>query len=269
MQNLASSSIAAINEPWRTDLRNFKKLDDELNQYRKKNENLRSDPDSDGYDEDEQSAREEKLASEAILNLLKDEEKWLKHLISAADRVQSETKIELIGDVLENEYKDRSVLMFTEYKATQSKVINLLIKRYGKDSVVFINGDEMLDDLDYGDGVKRTARITRGEAADRFNEGTARFLVSTEAAGEGIDLQENCHSMIHIDLPWNPMRLHQRVGRLNRYGQKEQVEVITLRNPDTVEAGFGRSLTRKLSPLCLPSVALWMILRICIVSFWE
>lgn len=249
MQKLASSSIAAIKRALENRLANLKKLDDELNQYRKKNENLRSDPDSDGYDEDEQSAREEKLASEAILNLLKDEEKWLKHLISAADRVQSETKIELIGDVLENEYKDRSVLMFTEYKATQSKVINLLIKRYGKDSVVFINGDEMLDDLDYGDGVKRTERITRGEAADRFNEGTARFLVSTEAAGEGIDLQENCYSMIHIDLPWNPMRLHQRVGRLNRYGQKERVEVITLRNPDTVEARIWDKLNTKIESI--------------------
>ena len=249
MQKLASSSIAAIKRALENRLANLKKLDDELNQYRKKNENLRSDPDSDGYDEDEQSAQEEKLASEAVLNLLKDEEKWLKLLISAADRVQSETKIELIGEVLEHEYKDRSVLLFTEYKATQSKVINLLIKRYGKDTVVFINGDEMLDDLDYGDGVKRSVRITRGEAADRFNEGTARFLVSTEAAGEGIDLQEKCHSMIHIDLPWNPMRLHQRVGRLNRYGQKEQVEVITLRNPDTVEARIWDKLTSKIQSI--------------------
>lgn len=249
MQKLASSSIAAIKRALENRLANLKKLDDELNQYRKENENLRSDPDSDGYDEDEQSAREEKLASEAILNLIKDEEKWLRLLISAADRVQSETKIELIGEVLEHEYKDRSVLLFTEYKATQSKVINLLIKRYGKDSVVFINGDEMLEDLDYGDGVKRTVRITRGEAADRFNEGTARFLVSTEAAGEGIDLQENCYSMIHIDLPWNPMRLHQRVGRLNRYGQKEQVEVITLRNPDTVEARIWDKLNTKIESI--------------------
>jgi len=249
MQKLASSSIAAIKRALENRLANLKKLDDELNKYKKRNENLRSDPDSDGYDEDEQSAQDEKTASEAILNLIKDEEKWLKLLISAADSVQPETKIELIGDVLENEYKDRSVLMFTEYKATQSKVINLLIKRYGKDSVVFINGDEMLDDLDYGDGIKRTLRITRGEAADRFNEGTARFLVSTEAAGEGIDLQENCHSMIHIDLPWNPMRLHQRVGRLNRYGQKEQVEVITLRNPDTVEARIWDKLNTKIQSI--------------------
>ena len=249
MQKLASSSIAAIKRALENRLANLKKLDDRLNQYRNRNENLTSDPESDGYDEDEQSAQEEKLASEAILNLLKDEEKWLKLLISAADRVQSETKIELIGEVLEHEYKDRSVLLFTEYKATQSKVINLLIKRYGKDSVVFINGDEMLEDLDYGDGVKRTVRVTRGEAADRFNEGTARFLVSTEAAGEGIDLQENCHSMIHIDLPWNPMRLHQRVGRLNRYGQKEQVEVITLRNPDTVEARIWDKLNSKIQSI--------------------
>ena len=153
--------------------------------------------------------------------------------------------------MLEGEYKDKSVLLFTEYKATQSKVINLLIKRYGKDSVVFINGDEMLNDIDFGDGIKRIVRLTRGEAADRFNAGTARFLVSTEAAGEGIDLQENCHSMIHIDLPWNPMRLHQRVGRLNRYGQKEQVEVITLRNPDTVEARIWEKLNTKIESIML------------------
>jgi superfamily II DNA or RNA helicase len=251
MQKLASSSIAAIRRALENRLKNIKELDDKLNQRRKRNENLDSNQDSDGYDEDEQSAQEEKLASEAILNLLKDEEKWLKLLISSADKVQSETKIELIGEVLEHEYKDRSVLLFTEYKATQSKVINLLIKRYGKDLVVFINGDEMLEDLDYGDGVKRTVRITRGEAADRFNEGTARFLVSTEAAGEGIDLQENCHSMIHIDLPWNPMRLHQRVGRLNRYGQKEQVEVITLRNPDTVEARIWDKLNTKIESIMM------------------
>ena len=251
MQKLASSSIAAIRRALENRLKNIKELDDKLNQRRKRNENLANNHDSEGYDEDEQSAQEEKLAGEAILNLLKDEEKWLKLLISAADRVQSETKIELIGEVLEHEYKDRSVLLFTEYKATQSKVINLLIKRYGKESVVFINGDEMLDDLDYGDGVKRTVRITRGEAADRFNEGSARFLVSTEAAGEGIDLQENCHSMIHIDLPWNPMRLHQRVGRLNRYGQKQQVEVITLRNPDTVEARIWDKLNTKIQSIMM------------------
>ena len=81
------------------------------------------------------------------------------------------------------------------------------------------------------DGQTRTLQPNREDAADLFNEGRVRFLISTEAGGEGIDLQERCHSLVHVDLPWNPMRLHQRVGRLNRYGQKERVEVITLRNP--------------------------------------
>lgn len=249
MQKLASSSIAAIKRALENRLANLKKLDEMLNQQRKNTEFREADPDSEGFDDDERSAQDEKLASEAILNLIKDEEKWLNLLIEAADKVHSETKIELIGEVLEGEYKDKSVLLFTEYKATQSKVINLLIKRYGKDSVVFINGDEMLNDIDYGDGIKRIVRITRGEAAEKFNDGSARFLVSTEAAGEGIDLQESCHSMIHIDLPWNPMRLHQRVGRLNRYGQKEQVEVITLRNPDTVEARIWDKLNSKIQSI--------------------
>ena len=70
--------------------------------------------------------------------------------------------------------------------------------------------------------------------------------LSTEAAGEGIDLQESCWALIHVDLPWNPMRLHQRVGRLNRYGQKHSVEVVTLRNPDTVEARIWDRLNEKI-----------------------
>lgn len=88
-------------------------------------------------------------------------------------------------------------------------------------------------------------------AADNFNAGKVRFLVSTEAAGEGIDLQESCHTLIHVDLPWNPMRLHQRVGRLNRYGQKHSVEVVTLRNPDTVESRIWEKLNAKIQNIMI------------------
>src|SRR5262249_37936003 len=55
----------------------------------------------------------------------------------------------------------------------------------------------------------------------------------------------------HVDLPWNPMRLHQRVGRLNRYGQTKQVEVITLRNPDTVESRIWEKLNEKIENITL------------------
>jgi len=96
------------------------------------------------------------------------------------------------------------------------------------------------------DGSTRPLSEKRESAADKFNAGDGRFLISTEAGGEGIDLQEACHTLVHVDLPWNPMRLHQRVGRLNRYGQKERVDVVTLRNPDTVESLIWDHLNTKL-----------------------
>ena len=61
-----------------------------------------------------------------------------------------------------------------------------------------------------------------------------RFLVSTEAGGEGINLQF-CHICVNYDLPWNPMRVEQRVGRVYRYGQDKVVQVYHLFNKATVE----------------------------------
>jgi hypothetical protein len=121
-----------------------------------------------------------------------------------------------------------------------------LMKKWGPDCVSFINGDEALSDVIMPDGSKKDFSIKRTEAAEKFNESRVRFLISTEAAGEGIDLQKNCHVLIHADIPWNPMRLHQRVGRINRYGQKQDVDVVTLRNPDTVESLIWTKLELKI-----------------------
>jgi len=124
-----------------------------------------------------------------------------------------------------------------------------IMKKFGDDCVTFINGDHRIDGVIGSDGRARTITLQRTDAADQFNDAKVRFLVSTEAAGEGIDLQESCYSLIHVDLPWNPMRLHQRVGRLNRYGQKHPVEVITLRNPDTVESRIWGKLNEKIASI--------------------
>ncbi|MDZ7790364.1 MAG: helicase-related protein [Xanthomonadales bacterium] len=59
--------------------------------------------------------------------------------------------------------------------------------------------------------------------------------VSTEAGGEGINLHEHCHVMVNYDLPWNPMRLVQRIGRLYRYGQKKRVVVFNIHQSDTAD----------------------------------
>ncbi|HDI3200690.1 TPA: ATP-dependent helicase, partial [Vibrio cholerae] len=66
-------------------------------------------------------------------------------------------------------------------------------------------------------------------------EDVGQFLISTEAGGEGINLQDKCHIMINYDLPWNPMRLVQRIGRLYRYGQKHRVVVFNLYSPESMD----------------------------------
>ena len=111
--------------------------------------------------------------------------------------------------------------------------------------------DGFIEGVKDADGKIIDLREDRHLAAARFNRGDVRFLVSTEAAGEGIDLQEHCSALIHVDLPWNPMRLHQRVGRLSRYGQTEPVDVVTVRNPDTVESRIWDLLDEKLARINL------------------
>lgn len=179
--------------------------------------------------------------------LMEDELPMLKKLLKLADSVKNEAKIETLLNILRTDFESRTVVFFTEYKATQGLLINTLHHEFGHGCVSFINGDGRLDNIIQADGQIGSWLMNRYDAADKFTNGDVRFIVCTEAGGEGIDLQRNCYSMIHVDLPWNPMRLHQRVGRLNRYGQEHAVEVVTLRNPDTVESRIWDLLNEKIA----------------------
>jgi hypothetical protein len=77
-------------------------------------------------------------------------------------------------------------------------------------------------------------------------ENESRFLVSTEAGGEGVNLQKACHVMVNYDLPWNPMRLQQRIGRLDRYGQQQLVQVFNLRVPDSWDHQISTRILERL-----------------------
>ena len=180
--------------------------------------------------------------------LLEDEIPHLEALLQAAEPIEQESKIARIAEIIDRRYRGRSVLLFTEYKATQALVASTLMACFGEESVGFINGDDRLEGVRTGHlAMKLYSRPTGRRQADAFNQGRIRFLVSTEAGGEGIDLQGRCHTLIHVDLPWNPMRLHQRVGRLNRYGQMHPVDVVTIRNPSTVESRIWGKLETKLN----------------------
>ena len=167
--------------------------------------------------------------------------------MALTDEVVAETKIERLVALVRDELPPAEpVLLFTEYKTTQALVVNALHRQFGFGSATFINGDDRLDGLEQAAGGDGTVNQPREQAAEAFNAGRVRFLVSTEAGGEGIDLQERCAVLVHVDMPWNPMRLHQRVGRLSRYGQRRPVTAYILRNPDTVEARIWDLLNEKL-----------------------
>lgn len=241
LQKLASSSVAAVRGALRT----------RLNRIRDSAACLRLDINdfiSPGEITEDQDALKRWMEAERkqSLKLMDDEILHLEKLLVAAEKVMVESRVERILEIIERRFKEKSVLLFTEYKATQALIFSALMQRYGVRSVGFINGDGRLHAVTYPDGQVTSPSMAREDVAEKFNSGQIRFLISTEAGGEGIDLQHRCHCLIHVDLPWNPMRLHQRVGRVNRFGQTEQVQVVSLRNPDTVESHIWSKLEEKL-----------------------
>lgn len=246
LQKLASSSISAVASALRTRL---KRLDEQAQKSKKELEYFEVIEDDEG-DESHQALRNWiRKEKQAHLILMENEGKHLQELIEAADLVTEETRINKIIKVIKQRFPNESVLLFTEYKKTQALVISALMAEFGENSVGFMNGDNRLEGIRLpGDRITyMTGR--REDMCDAFNSGRIRFLVSTEAGGEGIDLQERCSALIHVDLPWNPMRLHQRVGRLNRYGQKQTVQVVSLRNPETIEAMIWEKLEQKINSI--------------------
>lgn len=155
------------------------------------------------------------------------EEELLQKLIDeAASLTEHDTKLQafmdnLIDTVLAHNNKEK-VLIFTEYRSTQSWIQRALNHRFGEASTLLIHGGM--------DMPERRLAISSFE-----EEGGAQFLVSTEAGGEGINLQHRCHIMVNYDLPWNPMRLVQRIGRLYRYGQKNRVVVFNMHQRDSAD----------------------------------
>ena len=253
MQKLASSSVAAVRRALARRLVRLRLAKARLEQSREDLARLQELlVEDDPANQDEVSRLEERVAESLRgVDLNPDEIPALEELLAAANDVTDETKIERILTVVDESFADRSVLFFTEYKATQALLMSALHKRYGDGCVTFINGDGFIEDVQDSSGNVSGRTVDRHRAAARFNRGEVRFLVSTEAAGEGVDLQEHCSALIHVDLPWNPMRLHQRVGRLSRYGQTDHVDVVTVRNPDTVESRIWDLLDEKLARINL------------------
>lgn len=156
-------------------------------------------------------------------------------LVSKAEKiVGSETKLAQLRATmseLDRAHPDEKVLVFTESRETLDYLVENL-RSWGY-PVNTIHG--------------AMSPKERKEAEYVFRDET-RVMVATEAAGEGINLQF-CHLMINYDLPWNPNRLEQRMGRIHRYGQSRPVHVFNLVAADTREGEIMMRLFEKLQEI--------------------
>jgi SNF2 family DNA or RNA helicase len=189
-------------------------------------------PEEEEEDQDERylgEIEEREAVFKTDREILQDEIEVLGKLLAIP--VDREKKIDRLRELLQRideETPGAKVLIFTEYRRTQEFLKERLEKWYGASTVALINGDMELEGrTSEADSKRRSQRLFRDEPS-------VRFLVSTEAGGEGINLQF-CYIVVNYDLPWNPMRYEQRVGRVYRYGQEKVVQIYNLRAKDTVE----------------------------------
>ena len=122
------------------------------------------------------------------------------------------------------------VLIFTEFVPTQAMLADFLERR----GIFCRHRSTAAMDLE-----------ERRQAQRRF-AGDARILISTDAGGEGLNLQF-CHVIVNYDLPWNPMKIEQRIGRVDRIGQKHIVRAMNFALEDTVELRVREVLEEKLA----------------------
>ena len=159
-------------------------------------------------------------------------------------RHRSDAKAEAILEWLENhlkkdgEWTEERVILFTEYRATQTWLQEILVSHgFGGDRLRMIFGGMDKDERE---------EIKAAFQADP-SRSPVRILLATDAASEGIDLQNHCHLMIHLEIPYNPNVMEQRNGRIDRHGQRADEVVIW--HPVDADGSHGQDILKALQKL--------------------
>ncbi|WP_456400486.1 helicase-related protein [Persephonella sp.] len=240
LQRRFASSIYAL---YRSLVRRKSKLEDlykNIDDIKNKNKNVFDFEDVEDLSEEERWKEEEIWETLSVAENreeLRKEINKLEELINLSKEIienEEEIKIRELKDTLfklNKDFPNEKVIIFTESKDTL-EYLERKIKQWGY-SVITIHGGMSLDERIKAESIFRNEK---------------QILIATEAAGEGINLQF-CHLMINYDIPWNPNRLEQRMGRIHRYGQTKEVYVFNLVNRDTREGQVLNRLFEKLEEI--------------------
>ena len=223
MQRLVASSTTAVRQSLQ---KRIKILEEQAFRYESMTE-------AEFVEIDLEENMEEAIA--AISMDIKSEIEDLNQIVAVAQQaeyqyldVKVEPLLSIVDDIFAED-KNRKLIIFTEFVATQQYLSKLLKDRGYSTSL--LNGSFSIEE--------------RNLVLAEFREET-NILISTDAGGEGLNLQF-ANYMINYDLPWNPMKIEQRIGRVDRIGQQRDVEIYNFVLADTVETRVKDVLEEKLS----------------------
>ncbi len=197
-------------------------------------------------EEDTELSQREEFDEEVIdIPRLKEEIKTLEGFIKKAKSIKNESKASALLIALKEAFKklqeegaERKALIFTESTKTQAFLRDILEANGYAGNVVLFNGkasEPQTNEIYKNWCTAHPDRVSGIKAADRraaivdYFQNMAEIMIATEAAAEGLNLQF-CSLIINYDLPWNPQRIEQRIGRCHRYGQKFDVVVVIFIN---------------------------------------
>lgn len=201
---------------------------------------------ADEFDEEDTESSDPKLSPEELLEL-KLELSEIKEYANLASSIKDNAKGKALLRVLKTAFNklqeigaDRKALIFTESRRTQLYLVELLTKEGYADQLCVINGsnNDQQSKAIYQEWLQKhqgSDRISGSKSADmkaalvEHFKNKATILIATESAAEGVNLQF-CSLVVNYDLPWNPQRVEQRIGRCHRYGQKFDVVVVNFLN---------------------------------------
>jgi superfamily II DNA or RNA helicase len=172
-----------------------------------------------------------------------DERVVLERLIARLERIEQDPKLNAVIHYLEREeWLDYGVIIFSQYYDTAKWLADALAARYPKEAIGLYAGAGRSRLYQSGDSVHSERETLKKMVAEHG----IRIMVATDAACEGLNLQ-TLGALINIDLPWNPTRLEQRIGRIKRFGQvREKVDMLNLVNEQTVDEKVYERLSERM-----------------------
>ena len=190
------------------------------------------------------TVHEEDDDQEIDLSVESDEEtEVLKRLIARLERIDHDPKLNAVLHYLEREkWLDSGIIIFSQYYDTAKWIADALAARCPDEAVGLYAGAGRSRLYQSGDSVHSEREALKKMVAEHH----IRIMVATDAACEGLNLQ-TLGALINIDLPWNPTKLEQRIGRIKRFGQiREKVDMLNLVHEQTVDEKVYERLSERM-----------------------